>query len=188
MLAAITGFIFVVLPFFLLLFYPCGCFQEILNCFKLRCQTLHIFMDAFQGSYKTAPRDMRFFSAFYFFLRFLLLFCEAKIESRLYLVVFAIIMLFGCFVMIAFKPYKSRLHNIMDSVTLLIVALFYTVFSAYLIAMFIDHAWFNFELVLMGFVLLALVMYCLCILVWTSNILSIVIHCLRKCSLFVRVN
>ena len=175
-LAAITGFVFVILPFFLFLFYPCGCFHKILNCFKLRCQTLHIFMDAFQGSYKTSPRDMRSFSAFYFFLRFLLLSCEAKVKSRLYFIVVAILMLWGCFVMATFQPYKNRLHNIMDMVTLLILALIYTTLSADMIAQFIDHTWFNLEQVLLCVVILGLVMYNLCILAWMSNIPSAIIQ------------
>ena len=45
--ALLIAFIFVFLPFLLLVLYPCRCFQRFLNCLGLRCQTLHIFMDAF---------------------------------------------------------------------------------------------------------------------------------------------
>ena len=70
-LALLIGFIFVFLPFLLLVLYPCRCFQRFLNCLGLRCQTLHIFMDAFQGIYKIEPYDLKYFSALYFLLRFL---------------------------------------------------------------------------------------------------------------------
>ena len=70
-LALLIGFIFVFLPFLLLVLYPCRCFQRFLNCLGLRCQTLHIFMDTFQGIYKIEPYDLKYFSALHFLLRFL---------------------------------------------------------------------------------------------------------------------
>ena len=73
LLAIAISFIFVALPFLLLVIYPCRCFHKCLNYCGLRSQTLHIFMDAFQGSYKTEPRDLRYFSAFYLLLRLLML-------------------------------------------------------------------------------------------------------------------
>ena len=69
-LALLIGFIFVVLPFLLLVAYPCSCFQRCLNFLGWRNPSLHIFMDAFQGSYRTEPRDLRYFSAYYLLLRF----------------------------------------------------------------------------------------------------------------------
>ena len=69
LLAILMGFVFVILPFLLLVVYPCRCFQKCLNHLGWRCQALHVFMDAFQGSYKTQPRDYRYFSAYYLLLR-----------------------------------------------------------------------------------------------------------------------
>ena len=58
LLAMAISFIFVLLPLLLLAIYPCGCFHKCcLNRCGLTCQTLHVFMDAFQGSYRTEPRD-----------------------------------------------------------------------------------------------------------------------------------
>ena len=73
LLAIAISSIFVVLPFLLLAAYPCRCFHKCLNHCGPRFQVLHVFMDAFQGSYRTQPHDMRYFSAFYLFLRMLML-------------------------------------------------------------------------------------------------------------------
>ncbi len=54
-LALMTGILFVFVPFLILVVYPCRCFQKCLNRLGWRCQALHVFMDAFQGSYKTEP-------------------------------------------------------------------------------------------------------------------------------------
>ena len=68
LLALVALFIFVVFPFLLLFLYPFRWFQRCLNCGKVRSQALHIFMDAFQGSYKTEPHDLRHFSALFLLL------------------------------------------------------------------------------------------------------------------------
>ena len=71
-LAIVVLIIFNILPLLLLCFYPCHCFQRILNITRLRCQALHTFMDAFQGCYKNGTngtRDFRYISAVYLFVR-----------------------------------------------------------------------------------------------------------------------
>jgi hypothetical protein len=74
LLAITISFLFVVLPFLLLAVYPCRCFHKCLDYCGLRIpQALHIFMDAFQGSYRIQPRDLRHFSTLYLVLRMLLL-------------------------------------------------------------------------------------------------------------------
>ncbi len=40
-----------------------------LNRLGLNSLALHVFMDAFQGCYRLEPYDMRYFSAYYIFLR-----------------------------------------------------------------------------------------------------------------------
>ena len=42
---------FTLLPMLLLFLYPCSCFQVCLTSISCRCQSLHIFMDTFQGHY-----------------------------------------------------------------------------------------------------------------------------------------
>ena len=68
LLAITISSVFVVLPFLLLAVYPCRCFHKCLNSCGLRSPVLHIFMDAFQGSYRIEPRDLRYFSAVYLLL------------------------------------------------------------------------------------------------------------------------
>ena len=56
---------FTLLPMALLFLYPCSCFQVCLNHTGLSCQSLHIFMDSFQGHFKNGTNgtsDLRFFS------------------------------------------------------------------------------------------------------------------------------
>ena len=72
LLAIATGSVFILL-ILLLSVYPCRCFKRCLNACGLRLLPLHMLMDAFQGSYKLEPRDLRYFSAFYLFLRLLML-------------------------------------------------------------------------------------------------------------------
>ena len=73
LLAIAIGFIFVIVPFFLLGLYPSCCFHKCANSCGLRLLTLHAFMDTIQGSYKLRPHDMRCFSAFYLLLRVVIL-------------------------------------------------------------------------------------------------------------------
>ena len=69
--------LFVILPSLVLLLYPFSCFQKVLNTLPIRQHVLHTFMDSFLGCYKdgTQPdtRDCRWFAAFLFSSRCLLL-------------------------------------------------------------------------------------------------------------------
>lgn len=121
LLAFLIGFIFVFLPFLLLVVYPCRCFQRCLNFLGWRCQALHIFMDAFQGSYKTEPYDLRYFSAYYLLVRFILLFSMEEIASILYIPVMSVLMILFTVVFAAFQPYKNRSHNKIDIISMLLL-------------------------------------------------------------------
>ena len=59
--------IFNVFPLLLLAVYPSQCFQRCLNHCHCQCQILRMFMDNFQGGFKTEPHDYRYFAAFYLF-------------------------------------------------------------------------------------------------------------------------
>ena len=69
--------LFVIPPTLVLLLYPFACFQKVLNTLPIRQHVLHTFMDSFLGCYKdgTQPntRDCRWFAAFLFSFRLLLL-------------------------------------------------------------------------------------------------------------------
>lgn len=115
MVALFAGFLFVLLPFLLLVVYPCRFFQRCVNYTGWRCQALYIFMDAFQGSYKTEPYDLRYFSAYHLLLRFSLLFSTSYIVSSFFVQVSAFVLIISSFIFSVFQPYKNSSHNKVDT-------------------------------------------------------------------------
>jgi len=115
LVALVVGFIFILVPFVLLLFYPCSCSHKLLNMLNIRLQALHIFMDAFHGNYKIKPYDMRYFAAFYFFQRVLFFFLLSFFHSNVSLTVAGIILLFTAVVVTVFQPYKNPIQNQLDT-------------------------------------------------------------------------
>ena len=140
-LALLMGFVFVLLPFLLLILYPCRCFQRCLNFFGCRCRLLHVFMDAFQGSYKTEPWDLRYFSGFYLLLRFLALLTTEGIASVVYLPTIANLMVVAALIIGMFEPYKTSFHNKMDMFILLCVSVLYSCGTADVMAFYLDWSW-----------------------------------------------
>jgi len=85
--ACLVLLIFIIFPLLLLSLYPCHCFQRGLNKLGLRCGTLHIFMDSFQGCYKngtSGTRDCRYFAGFYLLIRIALMGVYALTHSIIY--------------------------------------------------------------------------------------------------------
>ena len=111
LLAIAISSIFVVFPFLLLAVYPCRCFHKCLNHCGPRFQVLHVFMDAFQGSYRTQSCDMRYFSAFYLFLRILMLAQLQIFPTTLFFFTSGIISLASTAAVTIFQPYKVKSHN-----------------------------------------------------------------------------
>ena len=140
-LALLTGFVFVALPFLLLISYPSRLFQRCLNCFGFRCLGLHVFMDAFQGSYRTEPHDLRYFSAYYMMLRFLLLFLMEYFASTFHVAAMGVVVIVGTLIFAAFQPYKQSSHNRLDIVSMLFLALFYVGYTADVVASYLDLHW-----------------------------------------------
>ena len=125
LLALFMGFAFVFLPFLLLVIYPSGCFQRCLNHTGWRCWTLHVFMDAFQGSYKIKPHDYRYFSAYYLLLRIILLSQIQLFPSDFFFYTSGIVIIISAVGYIVFQPYKVNAHNKIDSILLLFLALYF---------------------------------------------------------------
>ena len=126
-LAILMLFIFVFIPFILLLVYPCGCFQRILNSLNWNCEFLRVFMDAFQGTYKTHPRDMRYFSAYYFFLRLILLFITGYEVSIFTLPLTLVVLLLSIMVLIVFQPHNKDVNNRIDTLSMIMMILFFAI-------------------------------------------------------------
>ncbi len=167
LLAILISFIFVALPLILLAVYPCRCFHMCLNSCGLRLQTLHIFMDAFQGSYKLHPRDMRYFSAFYLFLRVLMLVHAEIIFSPVALYSSGIISLASAALVALFQPYKVNSHNTIDSVLMLLMGIYFISCNQarLMTVLHYGHDWF-FSSVLQGLSIILIVLYFISLLVW----------------------
>ena len=139
LLAMVISVVFVVLPLLLVAFYPCRCFHWCLERCRLRSQTLHIFMDAFQGSYRTEPHDMRFFSAFYLLVRISILIQTMLFPSTLKLFTSGILSLASAGVVAIFQPYKVKGHNTMDSIWMLLMGGYFISYHEVLILTALDY-------------------------------------------------
>ena len=123
---------FTLLPMLLLFLYPCSCFQVCLNRTGCSCQSLHIFMDTFQGHYKNGTdgtRDLRFFSGLNLLLRVVVYASTVlnyQIESYAYTTV--IICVLAISVALA-RPYKMYIYNVIESFFLIITAILFVTFA-----------------------------------------------------------
>jgi hypothetical protein len=80
-------------------------------------------MDAFQGSYRIQPRDLRYFSAFYLLMRFLIILQLYIVHSRFRFFTSGMLFLLSAAVVIVFQPYKVRAHNTADSVLMILTGI-----------------------------------------------------------------
>ena len=111
--------VFNVLPILLLCLYPFRWFQRCLNHCSLSSASLHIFMDAFQGCYKTSPRDYRRLSAIAFIFRlvnFLLFYLTINPN---YFTLLGIACVGLSFFIMLVQPYKSNLQTNSEGLLLL---------------------------------------------------------------------
>ena len=96
-LALIILFLFVIIPTLVLILYPFRCFQKLLSLFPMKWNTLHAFVDSFQGCYKdgTEPGtyDCRWFSVLILLIRLFLNFMIAATNSSVFLFLYTVIIL-----------------------------------------------------------------------------------------------
>ena len=126
-MAILSIFIFILLPFLLLLFYPMKWFQKCLNHFRLSYLALHTFVDSFAGCYKdgTEPgtRDCRYFAALFLLVR-ILVYSIYQLTPTEYCYGWCGL-LFSLFVIlcIAAQPYKPlhKKYNIITASTFVIM-------------------------------------------------------------------
>ena len=100
-----------------------------------------MFMDAFQGSYRIEPYDLRYFSGFYILLRFLIVFTSMTTGSIFYMPLTATILILGALPFLMFEPYKNRLHNKLDIFLILFLALVFVEFVTNFITYLLDPLW-----------------------------------------------
>ena len=129
-LALLLSLIFVIFPIVLLLLYPMQCFQRCLGRCGLRCHALNTFMDAFQGCYKdgtNGTRDCRYFAALYLTIRIICFFVLALTLDVLFYAVSQFVLIVFAMLIAIIQPYKAEfaIYNIVDTVFVLILALWY---------------------------------------------------------------
>ena len=109
---------FTLLPMLLLFLYPCSCFQVCLNRTGFRCQSLHIFMDTFQGHYKdgtNGTRDLRFFSGLYLLLR-VVVYTSTVVTYQIASYAYTTNVIVVAVVSVALaQPYKNYYYNVIDA-------------------------------------------------------------------------
>ena len=127
-LALAVLLVFNILPLVVLCLYPFQCFQRCLNYCRIRCQTLHIFMDSFQGCYKNWTSntcDCRWFAALYLMIRIALIVLYGILPSNNFMIPLALFLfLVLLFLVAVFHPYKSPIHNTINIFLLFIECLF----------------------------------------------------------------
>ena len=145
LLALFMVFVFNIFPLVLLCLYPCRCFQRCLNYCNLRCLTLHIFMDTFNGCYKLKPRDCRHFAALYLLLRIVNhSFILTNSVPPVYFLMTGMVLI-GVTVCIAtIRPHKRLLYTVIDTALLANLAALYLWGSAYRVVLTFDSNQFKY--------------------------------------------
>ena len=145
-LAVFVILVFIFFPLLLLLLYPMQCFQKCLSCCGVRWHALPIFIDAFQGCYKdgtNGSRDHRRFAASFLIARFSLFILFALSQTALFYgaVLFVLIPLAMAIVIV--QPYKPRysIYNAIDSMLVLLLALWCATIVCINIAEWKTHKW-----------------------------------------------
>ena len=168
-LASVVLLVLVLLPLVLLCLYPCCCFQRLLNRCGLNCQALRIFMDSFQGCYKIAPYDCRYFAGFYLLLRIVVIVLVSWTLSVLFITGFAVACTLGAVFIVIIRPYKQSYSNTIDAVLLLSVAIVNIALQGNTIGCFVDRDNLKpsqgivvFSLVFSVLCCLALLAFCVC--------------------------
>jgi len=123
--------IFIVFPFVILVLYPCKFFHRCLNRTRLNWNTLHIFMDTFQGCYKngTEPNshDYRWFSALFFGGRMILCLIFALTYNSMYFIFSTMTIIILIILVIILEPFRTSVKRYSYSTImfLLLLSLFY---------------------------------------------------------------
>ena len=118
---SVLGF-FTMLPILLLCLYPCRCFQRFLNIFHMNSQTLHHFMDAFQGCFKdgtNGTKDCRYFVSIYFITRVLMHLGFIVTNNTFSTIIQTTVLQVVVILLVCFQPYKKYTYTIVDTVFLL---------------------------------------------------------------------
>ena len=152
-LAVFVLLVFIIFPLLLLLLYPMRCFQQCLSCCGVRWHALHIFIDAFQGCYKDGTNgtlDCRYFAAVFLFARILLFIIFAFSQTALFYGAGLLVLIPLAIAVVIVQPYKPRFstYNVVDSVLVLLMALWGSTIVCINIAALEAHKWKKWSLVI----------------------------------------
>ena len=120
---AIVILLSLLLPPFLLIFYPCKVFKRCLNCcHKRRWHALHTFVDTYHGCYKngvTGGRDFRSMSGVYMLFRFALIIVNYNSANEQICWLLRVLMFLSLSILIIIlQPYKKSYMNVLDGLLL----------------------------------------------------------------------
>jgi len=124
---AILILLFILLPPFLLIFYPCKIFNRCLNsCHKRRWHALHTFVETFHGCYKnrfTEGKDFRSMSGIYMFIRILVVIFHYHVGGQQGWLLHALIFLTLFILTLILQPYKKSYMSVLDALLLALMGL-----------------------------------------------------------------
>ena len=148
-LAVFVMLVFIFFPLLLMLLYPMRCFQHCLSCCGVRWHALPIFMDAFQGCYKDGTndsRDHRRFAAAFLLARILFFILFALSPTALFYGAVLFVLIPLAMAIVILQPYKPRYstYNAVDSVLVLLLALWCATIVSINIADLKAHKWSKF--------------------------------------------
>jgi len=98
-------------------------------------------MDGFQGCYRVEPFDMRFFSAYYLFLRVFILVLTAAIRSIFAFSATTLCLVLNAIFVYSTQPCHSLTHNRIDSLAMSMLAFCYVSILTMLTTFYLDSYW-----------------------------------------------
>ncbi len=131
---ALLLLLFIFLPAFLLLLYPCGFCQKCLSFSRLNSQALHFLMDSFHGCYKNrtdGTHDCRSFAAFFLFARIAISF-EYTFNNFEYHIAVQITCTVLAVVIAVIHPYNKQnaIFNHLDPLMILFLVMWLAIFHS----------------------------------------------------------
>ena len=152
-LALFVMLVFILFPIIILLLYPTRFFQQCLGSCGVRWHALHIFIDAFQGCYKdgtNGTRDYRYFAAAFLIARVLIIIVFALSTTELLYGGEQFVFISLAMMIATMQPYKPQfsIYNAVDSVLVLLVALWCATIVCINIAGMKAQRWLEFLIVL----------------------------------------
>ena len=109
--------LFLVFPALLMFFYPCACFQRLLNRLHYNSLALKTIMDAYQGIYKDGTnntRDYRYFSGIFFISRAATIIVLSSMNSYYSISLIGLLFIGLTLSVAIFQPQRCRFSYTMD--------------------------------------------------------------------------